>query len=277
MPDAPITLTNANLDSVLNGDKPVLILFTSGEGLRSDFKTAFDKAAKDDAARKITYVRADPKALPELAQKFGVGEKPVLVAWYCGEEVARRQKPWGTDLPLAIELLNKAVSENGNPISDSTPRAATPEPPKKEAKPVTEPTVVLNKPVTVTDATFEQEVLNADLPVLVDFWAAWCGPCRMVGPILEKLAGEFAGQIKIAKVDVDANPGLSQAFRIQSIPNLMIVKQRTMIFNQPGALPEVALRDLIQQAIALEIPPQAAQQTAQQPQAEAEAEDQTQQ
>ena len=108
--------------------------------------------------------------------------------------------------------------------------------------------------INLTDETFESAITDHDI-VLVDFWAAWCGPCRMVAPILEKLAGEFAGQIKIAKVDVDANPGLSQAFRIQSIPNLMIVKQRTMIFNQPGALPEAALRDLIQQAIKLEIPP----------------------
>jgi thioredoxin 1 len=247
MPDAPITLTEANLDAVMNGEKPVLLLFTSGEGLRSDFKAAFDKAAKEDS--KVIYARVDPRENAALAARFGVGDKPVLVAWYCGEEVARRAKPWGTDLPLAVELLQKAVTESGNTLPEATQAV-----PEKEEKPVTQPTV-LNKPVNVTDATFEAEVLNSDIPVLVDFWAEWCGPCRMVGPILEKLAGEFAGQIKIAKVDTDHNPGLSQAFRIQSIPNLMIVKERTMIFNQPGALPEPALRDLIQQAIALQLPP----------------------
>ena len=263
MPDTPITVTDANVESVMNGEQPVLLLFTTGEGLRGDFKVAFDKAAKEDTGR-IVYARIDPRQNAALAERFGVGEKPVLVGWYCGEEVVRRPKPWGTDLPLAIEMLQKAVTESGNTLPEVNETS------EKEEEPVTQPTV-LNKPVNVTDATFEQEVLNSELPVLVDFWAEWCGPCRMVGPILEKLAGEFAGQIKIAKVDTDANPGLSQAFRIQSIPNLMIVKNRTMIFNQPGALPENALRDLIQQAIKLEIPKQ------NQAQAEAEAEAETEQ
>ncbi len=266
MPE-PMNLNQANLDSVLNGDQPALILFTTGDGLRGDFKVAFDKAA-NEAKNGIVYAKADPRQLPELAARFDVGEKPVLIAWYCGEALARRSKPWGTDLPLAIELLQKASAEAAP--TDAPVDGGSTDQVKEEEQPVNQP-IVLNAPVQVTDATFEDEVLNSDIPVMVDFWAAWCGPCRMVAPVLEKLAGEFAGQIKIAKVDVDANPGLSQAFRIQSIPNLMIVKQRTMIFNQPGALPEDALRNLIEQAIALEIPPQEAQQEAE---AEAEPEQQ---
>lgn len=249
MPE-PLTLTDANLDDVLNGDSPVLLLFTNGDGLRGDFKVAFNKAAGETP--RFTFARVNPEQNPKAAQRFNVGDRPTLIGVYCGEEIVHRARPWGTDLPLAMEMMDTAVRERG-------PEAPIPAPTEevKEEKRMTE---VLTKPVTVSDATFEEEVLNSDLPVLVDFWAAWCGPCRMVAPVLDKLAGEYAGQIKIAKVNVDENPGLSQAFRIMSIPNLMIVKQRTIIFNQPGALPENVLRDLVQQAIAIEIPPQGEQQ-----------------
>jgi thioredoxin-like negative regulator of GroEL len=82
----------------------------------------------------------------------------------------------------------------------------------------------------------------------------------MVAPVLDKMAQEFAGQVRIAKVNVDENPGLSQAFQIMSIPTLMMIKDRTIVFSQPGAMPEPVIRDLIQQLIALEVPPQDEQQ-----------------
>ena len=82
----------------------------------------------------------------------------------------------------------------------------------------------------VTDATFEEMVLKNERPVVVDFWATWCGPCKMVAPEMEKLAAKYDGQVDVVKVDVDANPGLSRAFNIMSIP--------TIAFFKPGAQPQ---------------------------------------
>lgn len=244
-----IILTDDNLDSTLNTDKPVLLLFTNGDGLRGDFTTAFKKEATENDD--VVFAKLDPTKNPKAAERFEIGSKPVMIAWHCGEAVVRRSRPWGTDVPLALDMLRTRLAE-------LEPAAGTPEAEANSQIDNQEQSTVLDKPVNVTDETFESEVINSDIPVLVDFWAEWCGPCRMVAPILDKLAVEFAGQVKIAKVDVDANQGLSQAFQIRSIPNMMAVKSKTVVFNQPGALPEPALRDLIQQLISLEVPAQPA-------------------
>lgn len=90
------------------------------------------------------------------------------------------------------------------------------------------------KPVAVTDATFQKEVLEADKPVLTDFWAAWCGPCKRIAPVLEELAGEMSDNLKIAKVDVDANQGTMMKYNIMAIPTLLLFKNGKVVAQMVG-------------------------------------------
>ena len=100
--------------------------------------------------------------------------------------------------------------------------------------------------VAVTDTTFKQEVLQSHLPVLVDFWAPWCGPCRIVGPVVEELADEFAGRFKVAKLNTDENQETAIQDGIMSIPTLGIFLNGTMIDGAIGALPKHMLKELLE-------------------------------
>ena len=106
---------------------------------------------------------------------------------------------------------------------------------------------MFSEPIHVTDAAFEKSVLQATLPVIVDFWAPWCGPCRMVAPVLDKLAKEQAGKLLIAKVNTDENPDWATRFGVQGIPTMLFVLNGKVIHRQVGALPEGVLRDIVGQ------------------------------
>ena len=105
------------------------------------------------------------------------------------------------------------------------------------------------KYVTVTDSNFQEEVLNADQPVLVDFWATWCGPCRMIAPIIEELAEEYEGRAKIAKLDVDNNPQVAMQFGVRSIPTLLFFKDGEVADQLIGAVPKRALAERLQNLV----------------------------
>jgi len=97
----------------------------------------------------------------------------------------------------------------------------------------------------ITDATFEETVLKSDIPVMVDFWAAWCGPCRMVGPLVEELAGEYDGKALVGKLNVDENQGVAAKYGIRSIPTLLVFKGGEVVDKLVGAVPKQTIADKI--------------------------------
>ena len=103
--------------------------------------------------------------------------------------------------------------------------------------------------VAVTDATFDAEVRKSDIPVMVDFWAEWCGPCKQIGPALEELSAEYEGKVKIVKVNIDENPNAAAAVGVRSIPALFMFKDGEVVSNKTGAAPKAALKGWIDESI----------------------------
>ena len=101
----------------------------------------------------------------------------------------------------------------------------------------------------INDADFESIVVNSDIPVLLDFWAPWCGPCKMIAPVLDELAPEFAGKVKIVKMNVDDNQTTPAQFGVRSIPTLLLLKNGQVVATQVGALPKTQLANFINQHI----------------------------
>lgn len=108
----------------------------------------------------------------------------------------------------------------------------------------------MSKPVQITDDTFENEVIQSDKPVVVDFWATWCGPCKMIAPILEEVAEEMSERVKIAKLDVDSNNKTAAKYNIMSIPSLLFFKNGELVDQVVGAIPKAQLVSRLEKVLA---------------------------
>ncbi len=229
--DAPLKSNDQSFDRVLKAGLPV-VAFVSAGTPDAALDQALKALAKAEAGKLlVATVRADEN--PQVAQRFAV-RTPTLIAFQDGNEASRAEVPNPADVRAHAEY---ALGRGPKPV-------AAP-PPAQVAS-----SSSAAHPFPVTDGSFNSEVLNSKTPVMVDFWAPWCGPCRLIAPVLEKLAGEYAGRIRIAKLNVDENPRMASQYQVQSIPTLMLVKNGKIVDRIVGALPEPQLRKQVERLLA---------------------------
>jgi thioredoxin len=228
--DNVLTSGDLSLDRVLNAGLPVAMVFYD-QALPADLRKTMDSLAQEYAGKALIVILARADASQAIA-RFGVREFPSLVTVREGKTIVSQANISTADLkPYLAHLLgdgplpSKRMADRPNMAS----RTATAQ----------------GHPISVSEAGFEREVLRSDLPVLIDFWAPWCAPCRMVAPALEAIARDHSKALKVVKINVDENPGLASRYRAMSIPTMIVIKDGREVDRWVGALPESVLRSRV--------------------------------
>jgi thioredoxin len=227
--DSVLASSDLSLDRVLSAGLPVALVFYD-QSLPADLRQTMDELARTYAGKALIVMLARNDAT-QAASRFGVRQLPSLVTVRDGKPVSAAEAVRPADLkPHIAHLLGEGPRPGPRPAQQPSASSGA---------------AIDGHPISVNEANFDREVLRADRPVLVDFWAPWCAPCRMVAPALEALARDRATSLKVVKVNVDENPGLAGRYGAMSIPTMIVVKGGREVDRWVGALPEQAIRSRV--------------------------------
>ena len=248
--DTPIRTSAQNLPRILDAALPSLLVFETPDCDPCRNLEPTLKSLAGDFAGKVLIVRVEDAQHEDVARRFNVRHAPTLVLWQRGKEVGRIEGAARSDkirdhLNYLLGIGIRPATTTGPSVTlpgkmvDSLPGAY---PVRTEERPQTQSS---DTPQNVTDATFEAQVLRSPLPVLVDFWAPWCGPCRMVSPAVEEIGRLHAGRMKVVKVNTDENPAYASRLGIQGIPTLILFRNGREVDRIVGAAPKAQIQEWV--------------------------------
>ena len=233
--DTPLITQDQSIQRVLAAGLPVLLVFLDREAPQA-LNVEMNRLARDEAG-KLLVVQVFAKDSPESVRKYQIASFPAVATVRDGQVQSKADGITAAEMNQHATFL---LGKGPRPADQSFARS-------QNSRQTVHPAGGAGggTPVAVSDSTFEQEVLRSPIPVIVDFWAPWCGPCKMVAPALDRMAQEWAGKVKVAKVNSDENPQLVTRYGVRGIPTMLVVKNGQIVDHWVGALPEPAMRSRI--------------------------------